>query len=168
MTSAQDLQRLHNRVKRHQSKPKIKRSPEYYQGLIEQYNKPNASIRHSYADATKDNLFNMRRKFMRSVKYASGDSKSLYTYISIRFCNDQLQQDWRSVILNCSRGIMLAFLRHIYDESRVKKRSMMQQYIAQFKMLFNQENGRHMDTNDGKEALKVSSSLIDISYIQVN
>lgn len=31
----------------------------------------------------------------------------------------------------------------------------MQQYIAQFKMLFNREDGRHMDTNDGKETLKV-------------
>ena len=38
----------------------------------------------------------------------------------------------------------------------MKKRGAMQQYIAQFKMLFNRENGRHMDTNDGREALKVS------------
>jgi hypothetical protein len=37
----------------------------------------------------------------------------------------------------------------------VKKRGAMQQYMAQFKMLFNRENGRHMDTNDGKEVLKV-------------
>jgi len=49
---------------------------------------------------------------------------------------------------------MLAFLRHIYDKDRVRKRGAMQQYIAQFKMLFNRENGRHMDTNDRKEVLK--------------
>lgn len=34
------------------------------------------------------------------------------------------------------------------------KKGVMQQYIAQFKMLFNRENGRHMDTNDAKEAFE--------------
>jgi hypothetical protein len=62
------------------------------------------------------------------------------------------------VIRDCSRGTTLGFLRHIYDEDRMNKRGAMQQYIAQFKMLFNRENGRHMDTNDGKEALKVCYS----------
>jgi hypothetical protein len=64
------------------------------------------------------------------------------------------------VIQDCSRGTTLAFLRHIYDEDRVKKRGAMQQYIARFKMLYNRENGRLMDTNDGKEALKVCYSLV--------
>jgi hypothetical protein len=64
------------------------------------------------------------------------------------------------VIRDCSLGTTLAFLKHIHDEDRVNKRGAMQQYIAQFKMLFNRENGRHMDTNIGKEALKVSCSLI--------
>lgn len=36
----------------------------------------------------------------------------------------------------------------------------MQQYIAQFKMLYNRMNGRQMDTNDGKKALKVCHSLV--------
>ena len=35
----------------------------------------------------------------------------------------------------------------------------MHQYYLQFKMLFNRENGRHMDTNDAKEALAVRYSL---------
>ena len=35
----------------------------------------------------------------------------------------------------------------------------MQPYIAQFKILYNPENGRHMDMNDGKEALKLRCSL---------
>lgn len=77
-----------------------------------------------------------------------------------RFCNDQLGEDWRSVIRDCDRGTTLAFLRYIHDEDRVKKRGAMQQYIAQFKMLFNRENGRLMDTNDGNEALKVGYPLI--------
>jgi hypothetical protein len=31
----------------------------------------------------------------------------------------------------------------------------MPQYVAQFTMLFSRESGRHIDTNDRKEALKV-------------
>ena len=43
----------------------------------------------------------------------------------------------------------------------------MQQYIAQFKMLYNRENGRLMDTNDGTEVLKVYYPLaIAIHFIQ--
>jgi hypothetical protein len=62
---------------------------------------------------------------------------------------------------------MLAFLQHINDEDRVNKRGAMQQYIAQFKMLFNREYGHHMDTNDGKEALKVYYTwFIATRYIQ--
>lgn len=64
-TSVQDLQRLHNRVERHRPKPKSKRSPDYYQGLIEQYDKTKTTIRHSYADTTKDNIWVIRGKFMR-------------------------------------------------------------------------------------------------------
>ena len=64
------------------------------------------------------------------------------------------------MIQACSRGTTLAFLRHIYDEDRVTKRGAMQQYIAQFKMLFNRENGRHMDANDEKEALKVCCAIL--------
>lgn len=64
------------------------------------------------------------------------------------------------MIRDCSRGTTLAFFQHIYDENRVNKRGAMQQYIAQFKMLFNKKNGRHMDTNDGKEALKVCCSML--------
>jgi hypothetical protein len=58
------------------------------------------------------------------------------------------------VIRNYSIEITLAFLQHLYDEDRVTKKGVMQQYIAQFKMLFNRENGRHMDTNDAKEAFE--------------
>ncbi|TVY90451.1 hypothetical protein LAWI1_G007273 [Lachnellula willkommii] len=76
------------------------------------------------------------------------------TAIKHRFCGDQLRKKWRSVIRDCSKGTTLAFFRYIYDKDRVNKRGAMQQYIAQFKMLYNRENGRHMDTNDGKEALK--------------
>jgi hypothetical protein len=70
------------------------------------------------------------------------------------------------VISDCSRGTTLAFLQHIHDVDRVKKRSAMQNYIAQFKMLFNRENGRHMDTNIGKEALKVCTLIMAARSIQ--
>ena len=62
---------------------------------------------------------------------------------------------------DCSKGTTIAFLIHICDVDRVKKRSSVHQYYLQFKMLFNRENGRHMDTNDAKEALAVRHS----SYI---
>jgi hypothetical protein len=64
------------------------------------------------------------------------------------------------VIRDCSLRTTLAFLKHIHDKDKVNKRGAIQQYIAQFKMLFNRENSRHIDTNIGKEALKVSCSLI--------
>ena len=64
------------------------------------------------------------------------------------------------MIRDCSQGTTLAFFKHIYDEDRVNKRGAMQQYVAQFKMLFNRANGRHMDTNIGKEALKVNCPQI--------
>ena len=55
----------------------------------------------------------------------------------------------------------MAFLLHICEVDRVKKRSALHQYYLQFKMLFNRENGRHMDTNDAKEALAVRTLLFD-------
>ncbi|KAG9244780.1 hypothetical protein BJ878DRAFT_479840 [Calycina marina] len=134
-TSVQDLQRLQGRVERRRPQPETKRPSEYYQNLITQHDTAMTVIRNRYADATKDNLFSIKGKF-------------------IRFCDDQLRNNWRSVLRDCSQGIMLAFLRYIFDKDRMKKRGAMQQYIAQFKMLYNRENGRHMDTNDGKEALK--------------
>jgi hypothetical protein len=57
------------------------------------------------------------------------------------------------VIQDYSKGTTLAFFKHIHDGDRVNKRGAMQQYIAQFGMLLNSANGRHMDTNIGKEAL---------------
>jgi hypothetical protein len=44
----------------------------------------------------------------------------------------------------------------------------MQQYMAQFKMLFNRENGRHMDTNDAKEALKVNYLLLMMTSLNLS
>jgi hypothetical protein len=52
----------------------------------------------------------------------------------------------------------MAFLRHICEVDRVKKRSSVHQYYLQFKMLFNRENGHHMDTNDAKDALAVGGT----------
>jgi hypothetical protein len=49
----------------------------------------------------------------------------------------------------------MAFLRHIYRVSRVKKRNALHQYLLQFKMLYNKSNRRHMDTNNTNDALKV-------------
>ncbi|KAG4427387.1 hypothetical protein IFR05_017130 [Cadophora sp. M221] len=129
------VQDLHQRVERRQRKPKEKRPAGYYLNLIERHDNPNATIKNSYADATKDNLSCIKSKF-------------------IRFCDDEIRKNWRSVIRDCSQGTTLAFLKHIHDVDKVNKRGAMQQYIAQFKMLFNRENGRHMDTNIGKEALK--------------
>lgn len=66
---------------------------------------------------------------------------------------DDIRKNWRSVIQDCSKGTTLAFFKHIHDEDRVNKRGAMQQYIAQFGMLLNSANGRHIDTNVRKEAL---------------
>jgi hypothetical protein len=63
------------------------------------------------------------------------------------------------VIRDCDKGTTIAFLIHICEVDRVKKRSTVHQYYLRFKMLFNRENGRHMDTNDAKEALAVRALL---------
>lgn len=39
----------------------------------------------------------------------------------------------------------------------MKKWSTVHQYYLRLKMLFNRENGRHMDTNDANEVLAVRS-----------
>lgn len=65
------------------------------------------------------------------------------------------------MIRTCSKGTTIAFLIYICDNDRVKKRSSVHQYYLQFKMLYNRENGRHMDTNDAKEALAVRAILLD-------
>ena len=46
----------------------------------------------------------------------------------------------------------------------MKKRSTVHQYYLRLKMLFNRENGRHMDTNDAKEVLAVKGSVISSSW----
>jgi hypothetical protein len=61
-TSVQDL---HRRVERRRPKPKSKRPPGYYQNLIERHDNLKATIRHRYADATKDNLSGIKSKFIR-------------------------------------------------------------------------------------------------------
>ncbi len=61
------------------------------------------------------------------------------------------------MIRTCSKGTTIAFLIYICEVDRVKKRSSVHQYYLQFKMLYNRENGRHMDTNDAKEALAVGA-----------
>jgi hypothetical protein len=58
----------------------------------------------------------------------------------------------------------MAFLRHICVVDRVKKRNALHQYLLQFKMLYNKENGRHMDTNDANDALKVWDPTAIPSY----
>ncbi|KAF7912284.1 uncharacterized protein EAF01_001305 [Botrytis porri] len=133
--STQIIHNLHTRIERRRPKSKNKLSSEYYQNLIAQHNNPNTAIKHQYADTTTDNIQSIRSKF-------------------IRFCHEKLQQDWKFTIRDCSLGTTLAFLHYIHTEDRVKKRGAMQQYIAQFKMLYNRMNGRQMDTNDGKKALK--------------
>ncbi|KAF4624469.1 hypothetical protein G7Y89_g13700 [Cudoniella acicularis] len=95
--------------------------------------KPYHTVKRNYADTTADNLQGIIDKFSR-------------------FCV-QMDQDWRIVIRDCKKGATIAFLIHICEVDRVKKRSSIYQYYLQFKMLFNRENGRHMDTNDIKEAL---------------
>ncbi|KFZ16318.1 hypothetical protein V502_05162 [Pseudogymnoascus sp. VKM F-4520 (FW-2644)] len=57
------LQRLHNRVKRHQQKPKTKRPPRYYQSLKDKHDDPNTVIKSKYAPKTKCNLDSIRAKF---------------------------------------------------------------------------------------------------------
>jgi hypothetical protein len=71
------------------------------------------------------------------------------------FYAERPEQDWRTIIRDCSKGTTLAFLRYIYDTDRVNKRGSMVQYMARFKMIFNEENGREMDTNDAAECRKV-------------
>ncbi|KAH7364055.1 hypothetical protein BKA65DRAFT_603155 [Rhexocercosporidium sp. MPI-PUGE-AT-0058] len=133
-TSLSNLARLKDRVERRRPKPKVQpRAPEYYQNLIDQHNE--TTVKANYADSTKDNLQDIIDKFSR-------------------FCAHlPKRRPWRTIILNCSKGTTIAFLIHICEVDRVKKRSTIHQYYLRFKMLFNRENGRHMDTNDAKEAL---------------
>jgi hypothetical protein len=56
----QDLQRLQSRIERRRPKPKTKRSPEYYQNLIQQHDTAKIVIKNSYADATIDNLLGIQ------------------------------------------------------------------------------------------------------------
>jgi hypothetical protein len=49
----------------------------------------------------------------------------------------------------------MVFLRFICEHYRVGAFSSIHQYLLQFKQLYNRINGKHMDTNDAKEALKV-------------
>ncbi|KAF7944137.1 hypothetical protein EAE96_010541 [Botrytis aclada] len=133
--STQIIHNLHTRIERRRPKSKNKLSSEYYQNLIVQHNNPNTAIEHQYADTTTDNIQSIRSKF-------------------IRFCHEKLQQDWKFTIRDCSLGTTLALLHYIHTEDRVTKRGAMQQYIAQFRMLYNRMNGRQMNTNDGKKALK--------------
>jgi hypothetical protein len=133
-TSPPNLARLNDRVERRRPNPKIQqRPPEYYQNLIDQHNK--TTVKRNYADTTKDNLQDIIDKFSR-------------------FCIHLPKgQHWRTIIRDCSKGTTIALLIHICEVDRVKKRSTVYQYYLRFKMLFNRENGRHMDTNDAKEAL---------------
>jgi hypothetical protein len=49
----------------------------------------------------------------------------------------------------------MAFLRYICLVDWVKKRNALYQYLLQFKMMFNVENGCYINTNDANDALKV-------------
>lgn len=120
---------LNNRVERRRPKPKTQpHSPEYYQNLIDQHNQ--TTVKRNYADTTKDNLQDIIDKFSR-------------------FCALlPMGPHWRSIIRDCDKGTSIAFFMHICEVDRVKKRSMVHQYYLRLKMLFNRENGRHMDTND--------------------
>jgi len=69
-----------------------------------------------------------------------------------------------ATIRDCSKGTSIAFCTHICEVGRVKKRSTVHQYYLRLKMLFNRENGRHMDTNDAKEVLAVKGSVISSSW----
>jgi hypothetical protein len=64
-TSVQGLQLLHRRIERRRPKPKTQRPPGYYQNLIERHDNPKTTIKHRYADATKDNLSGIKSKFIR-------------------------------------------------------------------------------------------------------
>ncbi|KAG4427613.1 hypothetical protein IFR05_016905 [Cadophora sp. M221] len=94
-----------------------------------------------YAEVTKDNL---------SALLAQG--------IVLMLKLDDIRKNWRSVIQDCSKGTTLAFFKHLHDEDRVNKRSAMQQYVAQFGMLLNSANSRHIDSNIRKEALTSTRS----------
>ncbi|KAH6696617.1 hypothetical protein BKA61DRAFT_622814 [Leptodontidium sp. MPI-SDFR-AT-0119] len=101
--------------------------------LIDQHNK--TTVKRNYADTTKDNLQGIIDKFSR---FCALLPNGLH---------------WRSIIRNCCKGTSIAFFIHICEVDRVKKRSTIHQYYLRLKMLFNRENGRHMDTNDAKEVL---------------
>ncbi|KAH8744944.1 hypothetical protein F5882DRAFT_525879 [Hyaloscypha sp. PMI_1271] len=74
------------------------------------------TVKRNYTDATKDNLQDIIDKFSRFCAY--------------------LGRDWRTMIRNCSKGTTIAFLIHICEVNRVKKRSAVYQYYLRFKMLF--------------------------------
>jgi hypothetical protein len=49
----------------------------------------------------------------------------------------------------------MLLLRFICENDRVTSENALHQYLRTLKMLYNRVNGFHMDTNDGREALKV-------------
>ncbi|KAG4435387.1 hypothetical protein IFR05_009130 [Cadophora sp. M221] len=129
--SKPNIARINDRVERRRPKSKIQpRSPESLQKLIDQHNK--TTVKRNYSVKTKDNLQDIIYMFCAHLPK---------------------NPPWRSIIRDYSKGTSIAFCTHICKVGRVKKRSTVHQYYLRLKMLFNRENGRHMDTNDAKEVL---------------
>jgi hypothetical protein len=80
LLATSDLRRLHGHVERRRPIPKNKRPPGYYESLIKRHDTTQTAIKHKYADATKDNLRNIRAKFKRCV------SDALYQGIDVVNC----------------------------------------------------------------------------------
>ena len=72
-----------------------------------------------------------------------------------RYCKYTGEKDWREAIQNWDKGATMLFLHFICENDWVKSQNALHQYLLSFKMLYNQVNGFHMDTNDAREVLKV-------------
>ncbi len=59
------------------------------------------------------------------------------------------------MVEKCTKGTTIMFLHFLCETGRIKMQSAVHQYLLQFKQLYNEVNGFHMDTNDAKQALIV-------------
>ncbi|KAK8000474.1 FluG domain-containing protein [Apiospora arundinis] len=72
------------------------------------------------------------------------------------FCRDVVNGPWKAVLEQANRAAAMDFLLHMCETYRIKSWGTSWEYYRQYKQLYASVNGRHVDTNDNKEILKVS------------
>ncbi|KFZ16397.1 hypothetical protein V501_02243 [Pseudogymnoascus sp. VKM F-4519 (FW-2642)] len=127
---------------RHAQQPKKpKRTAEDYRVMGQELN--TKSQKPKDAEATKENVRGIWRKWSK-------------------FCAFRGVDDVRGAIQQCDKATTMLFLCFICENCKVKAFNSVHQYLLQFKQLYNQVNGCHMDTNDAKEVFKyLDATLAD-------